>query len=96
MISGYLVGDRELVKRLQNLPARVMDPIAATTQRLGYGLQAYVQTRKLTGQVLKVRTGRLRASITQGNADSRSRFERLTPPSMPTSAPTSSTPRCGS
>ena len=75
MISGVLVGDRELLARLTALPAKAKARVDQTVQALGYELQARVQRDFLTGQVLKVRTGRLRTSITQGNPDSRSRFE---------------------
>jgi phage gpG-like protein len=78
MISGSIIGDRELVKKLGVMPARAKAAIDATVQALGFELEAYVKARKLTGQVLKVRTGRLRASISQSSAqrggDSRSRF----------------------
>lgn len=75
MISGFIVGDKALVARIAGAGAVVKAEIDATVQKLGYALQARVQTQKLTGQVLRVRTGRLRSSIAQGAADSRSRFE---------------------
>lgn len=40
-----------------------MDRLIATTRKLGLDLQRHVQADKLSGQVLKVRTGRLRSSI---------------------------------
>jgi len=75
MISGYIIGDKALVARISGAGATVKAEIDQTVQKLGYALQARVQTQKLTGQVLRVRTGRLRSSIAQGSADSRSRFE---------------------
>ncbi len=75
MISGYLVGDRQLLARMSALPTRVKADMDNTVRALGYELQARVQRDYLSGQVLKVRTGRLRTSITQGQPDSRSRFE---------------------
>jgi phage gpG-like protein len=75
MISGYIVGDRALVARIAGAGAIVKAEIDVTVQKLGYALQARVQTQKLTGQVLRVRTGRLRSSIAQNSADTRSRFE---------------------
>ncbi len=75
MISGYLIGDKAFLARLGAAPGRMKVEIDATVLKLGYALQARVQTQKLTGQVLKVRTGRLRSSIAQGGTDSRSRFE---------------------
>lgn len=75
MISGYLVGDKALIARLGDVSMRMKAEVDTTVQKLGYALQARVQTNYLTGQVLKVRTGRLRSSIAQGSGDSRSRFE---------------------
>jgi phage gpG-like protein len=63
MITVQLVGDRELVARLDALPGRVRDGLARAVTRLGLELQRKVQREKLTGQVLKVRTGSLRSSI---------------------------------
>lgn len=81
MISASLFGDRELVARIAGMADTVKPDIDRTMMRLGFQLQANVQRDYLTGQVLKVRTGRLRSSITQGAKDSRSHFE-----STPTSA----------
>lgn len=75
MISGALVGDRQLVARFKALPQRVKTAVDQTTDALGLRLQASVQRDYLTGQVLRVRTNRLRGSITRGAQDSRSRFE---------------------
>lgn len=79
MITGMLIGDRALIARLTAAPAQNKPRIDATVQALGFALEAHVKARKLTGQVLNVRTGRLRASISQSTAmqagDSRSRFE---------------------
>lgn len=78
MIFGTLLGDRDLVARLQRMPAATKPRIDATVQALGFMLEAKVKAQKLSGQVLGVRTGRLRASISQSSArapgDSRSRF----------------------
>lgn len=75
MISGYLIGDKELVRQLKEMPDVVKTKTRDIVQKLGFRLQAHVQATKLTGQVLKVQTGRLRNSITAGALDSRSRFE---------------------
>lgn len=74
MITGYLVGDRELIARIQGASAKMKAEIDRTVTRLGFELQARVQTGYLTGQVLHVRTGRLRSSISPGG-ESRSRTE---------------------
>lgn len=72
MITGYIVGDRELIARMQGVPAAMKAEVDKTVTKLGFELQARVQTAYLTGQVLHVRTGRLRSSISPGG-DSRSR-----------------------
>jgi phage gpG-like protein len=63
MITIELVGDRECAARLDAMPGRVKDGLARAVARLGLELQRKVQAEKLTGQVLKVRTGSLRSSI---------------------------------
>jgi phage gpG-like protein len=63
MITIQLIGDRELAARLDAMPGRVRDGLARAVTRLGLDLQRKVQREKLTGQVLKVRTGSLRSSI---------------------------------
>jgi hypothetical protein len=75
MITGALIGDKELIARLGQVPQRMKDEVDATVIKLGYALQRKVQVDYLTGQVLRVRTGRLRSSIAQGSSDSRTRFE---------------------
>lgn len=75
MIRGTLVGDRELVARIAAVPQRLKTEVDRLTDALGLRLQASVQRDYLTGQVLRVRTNRLRGSITRGAQDSRSRFE---------------------
>lgn len=74
MISATIVGDRDLIARIGEMPRTVHDELAREVKRLGFKLEALVKTQYLTGQVLKVRTGRLKSSITQGAAESRSRF----------------------
>lgn len=75
MISGALVGDRALVARLGRVSQAMKDEVDATVQELGFELERRVAVEQLTGQVLHVRTGRLRASIAHGNAGSVSRQE---------------------
>ena len=76
MISGYLVGDKELVARMTALAPAVKADMDATVNRLGLQLEANVAHDYLTGQVLKVRTDRLRRSISRSDGgDTRSRFE---------------------
>ncbi len=84
MITGYILGDRELVRRLEVMPARAKARLDATVRALGFELENRVKSAYLRGprpQRLGVRTGRLLSSITAGGPQSRSRFE-----STPTSA----------
>jgi len=63
MINGYIVGDERVVARLRELPARTQATLTAAVTRLAVGLQAKIKTDKLSGQVLKRRTGTLSRSI---------------------------------
>ncbi len=77
MISGYILGDRELVARLGAAPDRMKARLDATVQALGFELERRVKTQYLRGprpKRLGVVTGRLMSSISHGSADSRSRF----------------------
>jgi HK97 gp10 family phage protein len=65
MIQGWIVGDRELVARLEAMPGKLKDGIGRAVLSLAVELQGNVMSGKLSGQVLKVRTGTLRRSITQ-------------------------------
>ncbi|HUC76726.1 MAG TPA: hypothetical protein VMS04_15600 [Vicinamibacterales bacterium] len=79
MVSGALIGDRELVARLGRLPEQTRRDVRDTVIALGFELQRIVQTQYLDGQALRVRTGRLSSSIGQRTArspgDTRTRFE---------------------
>ena len=75
MISGYLIGDRQLVARLGRLPDAIKQEVSQTIDALGLRLINNVVTQKLSGQVLKRKTGRLASSIFRGAPDTRSRFE---------------------
>ncbi len=63
VITGALIGDKALVARLGRIPDAMKAEVDATVAKLGYELEARVKQDYLTGQVLKVRTGRLRSSI---------------------------------
>lgn len=79
MISGYVLGDREVIARLKNMPDKVMDAVAAKVDELGISLQRRVVTGFLSGPRpthLGRVTGRLAASISRGGADTTSHFER--------------------
>ena len=76
MITGYLIGDRQLIARLQKAGPEIADRVAATVDGLGVTLARHVVQDFLSGQVLKRRTGLLASSITRGGPQTRSRFER--------------------
>lgn len=64
MISLTAVGDAELVQKFDRFPAKLHDEVKKGLGRLALKLARNVQRDKLSGQVLNVRTGRLRRSIT--------------------------------
>lgn len=63
MIHGYLFGDTLAVERFRAASGRTEPELRRSVQRLVLRLTSWVKERKLTGQVLNVRTGRLRRSI---------------------------------
>jgi hypothetical protein len=63
VISAYLVGDEQLVERLRGISDAVNAGLARCITQLAIDLQRNVQQDKLSGQVLKTRTGALKASI---------------------------------
>lgn len=65
MIRGYLIGDREVIAKLGKAKEIARDGIRKSVVRLTLELLNKVKAEKLSGQVLKVQTGRLRRSITQ-------------------------------
>ncbi len=62
MFTVRLEGDRELIQRLRSMPDRVRRSLLKKTYALAVQLADRVR-RKLSGEVLNVRTGNLRASI---------------------------------
>jgi phage gpG-like protein len=69
MIRGMIVGDREVIAKLGKAKDRARDGVRKTVVRLTLELLRKVKAEKLSGQVLNVRTGRLRRSITQRVAE---------------------------
>lgn len=63
MITLKVTGPRELIAKLERMPASVGDALWNKVAILAAGLQGYVVSGKLSGQVLNVRSGRLRRSI---------------------------------
>lgn len=65
MIKGWLVGDQELIARLERFSPELQKSLQGGVSRLALKLLAHVKEDKLSDQVLHVRTGRLRRSINQ-------------------------------
>ncbi|MBV8333915.1 MAG: HK97 gp10 family phage protein [Alphaproteobacteria bacterium] len=63
MITADLVGDQQALERLRALPEAVNSRLLSVITRLGIELQRDVQQDKLSGQVLRSRTGSLKSSI---------------------------------
>lgn len=63
MITGFVTGDKEVVARFERIPGNVRSQLRYAMGRIVLKLQRKVQAEKLTGQVLRVRTGTLRRSI---------------------------------
>jgi hypothetical protein len=63
VISACLVGDEQALERLRDLPETVNSRLLRVIIQLGIELQRDVQQDKLSGQVLRSRTGSLRSSI---------------------------------
>lgn len=65
MIRGWLVGDAELVAKLERTAPAMGQALEKSVQRLALQLLRHVKEDKLSGQVLRVRSGRLRRSANQ-------------------------------
>lgn len=63
MIRGELLGGDELKRAMAQAAPRLVPSLTQAIGRLVLTLQRNVKADKLSGQVLKVRTGRLRRSI---------------------------------
>ncbi len=62
MLTAYLIGDQELIARLSALGPQVRGSLSRAVARLGLEMMRRVKA-KLSGPVLKVRTGILRSSV---------------------------------
>lgn len=62
-ITGVVHGDRNVVARLSSTAPRVRDEVEQTMLRIVIELQGKVVKNKLSGQLLRRRTGTLAASI---------------------------------
>jgi phage gpG-like protein len=63
VITLYLSGQGEVMARVRRLSERIPQEMRIGIERLTIRLQTIVRSEKLSGQVLKVKTGRLRNSI---------------------------------
>jgi len=61
-VTVTVLGDKQTIARLRATPAAVMDALRKATATSAFALEARVK-RKLSGDVLKVRSGNLRSSV---------------------------------
>lgn len=64
-VSADVVGGEQVYIRLQNLPDKLRVALTKAMTLAMIDLRSYIASSKLSGQVLKVRSGTLRRSITQ-------------------------------
>ncbi|MEP7312547.1 MAG: HK97 gp10 family phage protein [Pseudomonadota bacterium] len=72
MIKGTVIGSEQVIARLKVFPTSLREELRTAVTRSAFNLQRHVKENKLSGQVLKVRTGRLRRSINVRVTDSES------------------------
>ena len=65
LITAQVTGAAEVAVKLEAIKPAVQKELVMTIKRLAIDLQRHVKQDKLSGQVLKNRTGTLRRSITQ-------------------------------
>lgn len=63
-IKGTVTGTAEVIQHLSRIPQKARADLEITVRRLAIDLQSHVKANKLSGQVLRNRTGTLRRSIT--------------------------------
>ena len=73
MITGILIGDQSVIANIQRKRQEAKERVRKTVEALSIDLQAHIKANKLTGQVLKVQSGRLRRSINHRIQDEGSR-----------------------
>lgn len=69
MIKFEIKGDDAVIAKLFQFPESLRSQLRKAVQESVFNLQAHVKANKLSGQVLKNRTGRLRRSISQSVTD---------------------------
>jgi hypothetical protein len=65
MIKFELIGGNEVIQKLQTIEPKIYDSLLKTITILSIQLQSNIKSQKLSGQVLKTKTGTLRRSINQ-------------------------------
>jgi hypothetical protein len=65
MIKGEILGSAELVRKYEDMSPKLVSALNRSIGRLTLTLMRNVKQDKLSGQVLNVRSGRLRRSINQ-------------------------------
>jgi len=73
VITGYLLGQREVIARLRGIPAKTRALLETAIMEAAVGLQGYIKSSKLSGDPLARRTGTLSRSInvlSQNTSDS--------------------------
>src|SRR5579872_7160970 len=63
LMNVQLKGKEKLLRELRDKPGRILSIVAGRMSRITMMLAGYVQSRKLSGQSLKVQTGILRSSV---------------------------------
>lgn len=63
MITGSITNGESVIRRVEAFPTRIGQKLVNVITRLTIDLQAHIIADKLSGQVLKNRTGTLRSSI---------------------------------
>lgn len=70
MFRTEIIGDDKVIANLKSMDIKIHASLLKTITRLSIQLQSNIKSDKLSGQVLKTRTGTLRRSINQKVSDS--------------------------
>lgn len=63
MIAMSITGDRAVLLELKSMGIRLREQVGAAVARQTFALVAYIKAEKLSGQVLRTRSGTLRRKI---------------------------------
>ncbi len=78
MITGYLIGDKEVIGRFEKMEGSVRASLHRSMEAFGIRMVGYVQTQKLSGQVLQHRKGTLFDSINYKVSDAEDMIQTIT------------------